>query len=152
MKQRFMQMKLIHLALCTGPIAFGAVVFFVLRPSFGAPTPESVQLEWILTGAALALGLGGSAVVPGLLFKKGGAGLALEATILQYQSVKIVQWALIEGPALMALVGHMLGGGEVSLAGAAVLIGLLLFRRPTVEDYAARMGHDPAVVERALKN
>lgn len=152
MKQRFMLMKLIHLALCTGPIAFGAAVFFVLRSSMGAPTAEGVQLEWILTGAALAIGLVGSAIIPGLLNKKGGAGLALEATIAQYQSYKIVQWGLIEGPALMALAGHMLGGGEISLAGAAVLIGLLLFRRPTVEDYAARMGHDPAVVERALKS
>ncbi len=152
MKQRFMQLKLIHFALCFGPLAFGAAVFFVLRPEFGPPTPENVQLEWILTGAALAIGLPGSAIIPGLLGKKGAAGLALEATIVQYQSVKIVQWALIEGPALMALIGHMLGGGEVSLAGAAVLVGLLIFRRPTVEDYASRLGHDPAVVERALKN
>lgn len=58
----------------------------------------------------------------------------------QYRSAKIIRFALLEGPGLMATVFYLLTGNSFLLLIALFMLAMLFMAKPSVEEFAAFRG------------
>ncbi|MEQ9366367.1 MAG: hypothetical protein RIF32_19155 [Leptospirales bacterium] len=143
MNQRMTTIRILHLALLIPPIALMGVFYF-LRQSQGAGGEAPVALLYAAIAAALA-GPVASHVVSRQLFSAAAArikeNLAIneEQTALSYQTAKIVQWALLEGPAMFQAVVFYLIGEPVLLGLGGLLLALLGIQGPSLADLQKRL-------------
>ncbi len=141
---------ILHLALCSS-LATTLIVFTLLTlQSLTGAAPEASGLLWPVAAGFAFLSALGSFFLPNLLFAKLrgpsssayvplGAGELVEQ-IRSYQSLKIVQWALVEGGGMVCGVVYYLSGQWPPLTLGVALLALLFFHRPTRADFQSRMG------------
>lgn len=143
MKERLAIARILHFGLLFPPtILLG--VFYYLRSLADAPSTG----EPALTYAAMVLALVSpviSRIVSGQLFKAAAARFkedlsTTEAqTVATYQSAKIVQWALLEGPALFQAVIFYLTGEIILLGLGGLLLAILAMQGPSQADLQKRL-------------
>ncbi len=143
MKEKLATVRIIHMALLAPPIFFMGVLYF-LRQS----QPPSSDADPILLYVAIALALA-APVMSGLLSRqlfasaakriKEDLSLDEQATALSYQTPKIVQWALLEGPAMVQGVIFFLTGEIVLLGLGGLLLALLAVQGPSMADLQKRL-------------
>lgn len=125
------QMYIVHLALTLSPAIFGAVVYFLVQ-SEGAPAalPDSQSVLFQSVAAALAvLAVGFSQLLPRFLLRG-----EKKIPFRSYFTMKIVQWAMIEGAAMFIAVIFFLSHHNNLLIPLGVLVALLATLRPTVDE------------------
>lgn len=122
--------SIIHLALVAGVLAFGLVMFFI--------TPNQ-KLDFTYNGDVMffivpILAIGGI-IVGDFIFRKNINVLAAKHTLREklegYLTASIIKYALLEGPALFALVNFMNDDNQYYLITAIFLLGWLIMQRPT---------------------
>jgi len=127
--QRMLSLRIMHPGLAAGPLLFAAAAW-MMRPEEGWSRTENdafLSMAAYISAALLILGFGMSFAAPTFLLRKmrnrvqGDAGIAFAV----YQTVKIIQWALVEGPALFAGVLFYLTG-ELAALGACVILSVYL--------------------------
>lgn len=143
---------IIHLAICAG-LGIGLAVFYSLVNQSGLPSSSETDPA-LFVPVAFFLGVSGalgSFILPNLLFAKmvspadrpaAYEPLAQEqivAYVQRYQSVKIVQWALVEGAGLFCGLVFFMTAQMQLLFAAVVLLGILMFHRPSREDFKRRL-------------
>ncbi|MCC5813766.1 MAG: hypothetical protein JJT78_03350 [Leptospira sp.] len=117
----FMNLRVIHFAMITGPSALLAISYISLTER------ELIEIA-ILTqlGLGIAILAGIAAIFAPIYFAK---QLKINSDKeVKYQTVKIVQWAIIEAAALMNALSFYFGGNLES-AGIAILMILLMASR-----------------------
>lgn len=133
------QLYIIHLVLMLSPAIFAAVIFFVVLPdekSEGLSKDEIAVFQTVAaTLAVIAVGL--SQLVPRFMFRQGSRATIrgeVKATLRQYVTMKIVQWALLESSALFIGVVFYLTRQKNLLIPLGVVIALMAMLRPTVDE------------------
>ncbi|MBL7701065.1 MAG: hypothetical protein JNM14_02345 [Ferruginibacter sp.] len=126
-------LNIIHKGLLAGQVMFAAVTAYLLYS--GAVFPAATGLDKILQVVALALTAAG--VFAGFtVFKKklgqiremqGGAKEKFD----QYRAACIIQWALMEGPAIFCIICFFLTGNYAFLAVVAFVIVLFVMTGPS---------------------
>jgi len=120
-------LQILHRALLSGQILFAGVAFYLhYSGNFTASLKASDKLLQVI---AIVFSFGGF-FIGASLFKKKMQQLkesspTLEMKLAAYRSAAIIQWALLEGPVLFALICFMLVGNYAFLALGVVFI--LLF-------------------------
>lgn len=110
--------RMIHLALCTGPLAFLVVAHFTGPKDLNDPTIPYAAAAM----GCMAAGFGFFAL---RLFYR-PASREFAENLAPYLTAKIIQWAVVEGAALFNGVAYFLAGMELS-AGFSVALLLVLF-------------------------
>lgn len=125
------QLYVIHLALMMAPAMFAAVTFFVVIPEVKEATlPQQDLLVFQTVAAAMAvIGVGMSQLIPRFILRR-----EKNIPMQKYVSMKIVQWALLEGSALFMGVVFFLSHEKSMLIPLGVLIALMALMRPTIEE------------------
>jgi predicted transporter len=117
----FMNLRVIHFAMITGPSALLAISYFSLA--------ERELLEIAILsqlGIAIAILAGIAAIFAPIYFAKQLKNNSDKE--VKYQTVKIVQWAIIEAAAIMNALSYFLTG-NIESAGISVAMILLLASR-----------------------
>ena len=114
-------LKLIHLTMLGGTLAFFAVVYFLFA---GRDTGvESAALRWAWLGIAVAA-VFGAGFLRGRLSGRSGDD--------QVRTTGIMIWALAEGAALLGIVSTIVTGDPMSAMGAtAIGVFLMVYHRPS---------------------
>ncbi|MDH3734859.1 MAG: hypothetical protein OEU54_15125 [Gemmatimonadota bacterium] len=114
-------LKLIHLTMLSGTLAFFAVVYFLF---VGRETgTESEVLRWVWFGVAVA-------AVFGAGFLRGRIGG--QSTEEEVRTTGILIWALAEGAALIGLVSTIVTGEPMPALGATLIgVFLMVHHRPS---------------------
>jgi len=114
--------RIIHLALCTGPLAFLVVAHF---------TGPKNQTDPTIPYAAAALGCmaAGFAFFALRLFYK-PVSREFADNVPAYFTAKIIQWSMVEGAALFNGVAYFLTGMELSAGFSVALLLVLFYLRP----------------------
>ncbi len=128
--QRFIQtLKLIHVSLVVG-LAIFSVFAFMQNKDFNADINTNSTLLYIVPIAAL-IGYFGSQ----LLFRKMLSNVqtsdSLQLKLNKYQTASIIKYALIEGPAFIALFVYYATGNALPLVIALCLLAYLFVQKPT---------------------
>lgn len=128
--QRFIQtLKLIHISLVAGLTIF-SLIAYVQNKGFNADINTNSTLLYIVPITAL-LGYFGSQ----LFFKKMLSNVqisdSLEQKLGKYQTASIIKYALIEGPAFIALFVYYATGNALPLVIAVCLLVYLFVQKPT---------------------
>ena len=128
--QRFIQtLKLIHVSLVVG-LAIFSVFAFMQNKDFNADINTNSTLLYIVPIAAL-IGYFGSQ----LLFRKMLSNVqtsdSLQLKLNKYQTASIIKYALIEGPAFIALFAYYTTGSALPLVIALCLLAYLFVQKPT---------------------
>lgn len=128
---------IIHFALLAGMVLFAAVAFAVGKPF---TTQINTTDPLLIAVPVLAVSC---LFISNLLYKKFLAG-AVEANdvpgkLVGYQTAFIIRNALIEGPALFAIVAFLLSGSVVFIAIAIALILYFFSLRPTKDKIAEEL-------------
>ena len=137
MQSRLGVLPIIHIALGIG-LAMSLGVFYFVRTQDGAPVPaeDLIQMYLIVGIAAAASSAVMAFILPGILLAKARAketGVEpltyehFKKLLAPYQSAKIVQWALVEGPGLLNGVFFFRTGHLPFLIIGGVSLGFLLF-------------------------
>lgn len=130
----FKTLLIMHKAMLTGQLVFAAVAFYLVYSNL-FPFQNLKNLDRVLQVVALVCSAGGF-YVGQLLFKKGLiAAKTIQANskvkLLRYRQACILQWALIEGPCLFAIICFLLTHNYAFLALAALLIFLFTMMAPS---------------------
>ncbi len=125
------QLYIIHLALMMAPAMFAGITFFIVLPETkDAPLPQQDLLVFQTVSAAMAvIGVGMSQLVPRFVMRG-----EKHVPVQKYVSMKIVQWALLEGSAMFIGVVFFLSHEKNMLIPLGILIALMALMRPTVEE------------------
>ncbi len=131
----------IHFSLLMGLMGFAAFAYWKQGGFVAGIDGEDFFMYMVPIFAATGYFIGKT------LYQKGLRQIAKEeplaAKLGKYQTASILQYALIEGPAILALVAYFLNGNAMHLAIAAFLIVYLLSRRPTKEKIAHELQLTP---------
>ena len=125
-------LQIVHRALLLGLVLFAAIAFYLnYSGNFIAGLKSYDQPLQVI---AITLSFGGF-FIGSLLFKKKMQQLKdsspeLRVKLSTYRSAAIMQWALLEGPALVAIICFLLVGNYAFLALAVVFIILFAVTAP----------------------
>lgn len=121
---------LIHFMLMMSPALFAAVIYFIALPGETSnSTTDETRILQTLAAVLAVIAVGLSQLVPRFL-TRGEKSLPMR----RFSGMKIVQWALLEGAAVLIGVVFFLTHQKSMLIPLAVLIALLAFMRPTSEE------------------
>ena len=125
-------LQIIHRALLLGLVLFAAIAFYLNYSGNFITGLKSYDQP--LQVIAITLSFGGF-FIGSLLFKKKMQQLKdsspeLRVKLSTYRSAAIMQWALLEGPALFAIICFLLVGNYAFLALAVVFIILFAVTAP----------------------
>jgi hypothetical protein len=126
-------LQIIHRAMLLGIVLFSAVAFFLNYS--GNFSPALQEYDQVLQVISIVLAVTGF-FLGNFFFKKKIFQLRQSADDLQtkqfaFYAASILQWALIEGPALFAVICFLLVGNYAFLALAIVLMLLFVVNAPT---------------------
>ncbi|TDG37338.1 hypothetical protein EZJ43_04255 [Pedobacter changchengzhani] len=132
MNSKLKTLQIIHLALSTGVFLFAAVTILISKDEliFDANFETTSPFNPIFPIIALA-GVFASMVIFRKSLVKIDRTLSLDSKILQYQTAFIVSAALLEGGALLNIVGCMLTKNAFFLIFAGICLFFLIRSRPT---------------------
>ena len=121
------------------PAMFAAVIFFVVLPgeNGGGMSKDATAVFQTVAATLAVIAVGLSQLVPRFMFRQGTrAGIRgeVKATLRQYVTMKIVQWALLESSALFIGVVFYLTHQKNLLIPLGVVIALMAMLRPTVDE------------------
>lgn len=121
----------IHLALMLGPAFFALSLYFLVLPQATemAMPKEQASIYQVVAAALAVIGVGISQIVPRFFFRG-----EKSVPLAKYITMKIVQWALVEAAALFIAVVYFLTHDKNMLISLGVLIAILAFMRPTVDE------------------
>jgi beta-lactamase regulating signal transducer with metallopeptidase domain len=127
---RFIQtLKLIHIALVVGLTIF-SVLAYAQNNSFNADINTNSTLLYIVPIVAL-LGYFGSQMFFKKMLLQVHTSDSLQTKLNKYQTAAIVKYALIEGPAFIALFVYHTTGNALPLVIAVCLLAYLFVQKPT---------------------
>ena len=113
-------LRAIYAALAFGVFLFAAIVLFVIDPLEASVDPNVMRIVWLGVAVVATLGAG---VIRGRMT---GAAAGPD----QRRAAAIVVWALVEGQALLGIVGTMLTGDRVTAYASLALFVWLWMRYP----------------------
>lgn len=126
-------LNIIHKGLVAGQLMFAAIAAYLLYS--GAVIPAATELDKTLQIATLAITAAG--IFAGFaIFKKKSARIrdmqgGAKEKFEQYRSACIIQWALMEGPAIFCIICFFLTGNYAFLALVAFIIILFTMTGPS---------------------
>ena len=129
-------LTIIYYGLCLSPVLFGLFLFYSSNdPGFNAY--DSEEPLW----AAVVLMFLGALVLNGFIFKillKGvSANKSLKDKLTTYQTASLMRYALLEGPALFAVIVFSFTNNVFYLVLGAILIAYLFLLRPSINKIVA---------------
>ena len=143
MNERLATARIIHMALLAPPILLMGIFYFLPQSE-----AESSGADPLLLYVAIAFALA-APVMSGLVSRQLFASAAKriredlsldeQTIVLSYQAPKIVQWALLEGPAMFQAVIFFLTGEIVLLGLGGLLLALLAVQGPSMADLQKRL-------------
>lgn len=152
-------LRIIHFALLAGLALSGAVYFALRTGQLATDAPELGLVAQIGAPASVIIAIMATFVLPQMMLQRreafagdGASAADLQALLAQYQTQKIIQWALIEGAGMFAAVMFFLTGAQSALAAAGVALLALAWRRPTVAEFAAMFALSETEVQRAVSS
>ena len=134
------QLRILHGAFCAGVVLFGGVAAFLVHQD-GPLGDASLAQPLMMVAAVLAVsGLAASVFLTNRLLEKARQQPDVAGKLVAYRSAFIIGVALLEGPALFAVVAYLLTGNVIVLAIVAVLVLRMLMMRPTRDKIATALG------------
>lgn len=132
MNSKLKTLQIIHLALCSGVFLFAMVTILLNkdRMIFDAKFETTFPFNPIFPIMGLAT-LAGSIFLKKMLISKINPSDFLDSKIAQYQSAFIVGSALLEGGALLNIVGFLITTNAFFLIFAGISLFFLIRSRPT---------------------
>jgi hypothetical protein len=128
----FSTLKIIHIALLSGMIAFAIVSLILMNTGYAAVADESMQRNFQVVCILLsALSLfAGFKIFKKKIFAARNSMEAGEKRMELYRTACIVWWAMIEGPGLVAGIAFILAGNYAFFALAVFHVLTLLIFAP----------------------
>lgn len=122
---------LIHFMLMLSPALFAVAMYFTVQPgeTQNSVSPQETIVFQTVTAVLAVIAVGMSQLIPRLLMRE-----EKQVPVRRYSSMKIVQWALIEGAAIFIGIVFFLTHQKNLLIPLGVLIALLALMRPTVDE------------------
>jgi F0F1-type ATP synthase membrane subunit c/vacuolar-type H+-ATPase subunit K len=132
-QEYFNVLAILHAALISGQVIFGLVALFMNSNQNGASqelADISKTFQFVVPIAVIG-GLFSSEIFFRARLKAILQKADLKEKLIDYRAASIVKFALLEGPALFALVVYLVTGNPFFLGVAGFVILLFLFNRPT---------------------
>lgn len=132
----FKQLQIIHLGLCAGVILMGGVMVFSGPEAgrwdwnFESPGAENEPLYFALGAFVLFIGLTVGKALGNKRIRSVTRQDTFYTKLNSYRSGMILQFAMLEGPALINLVFYFLTGNYIFLVLAGMALVMLILRRP----------------------
>lgn len=123
-------LSLIHAFLCVG-IGMFAIYTYLQNRSFSASIVETDIFIYVVPLVAM-IGYFTSKLIYQKQIQKISKEDSLVKKLQEYQAASLVKYALIEGPAFLALFAYYMNGNAMHLVIAMSLLVYLFFQRPTL--------------------
>jgi len=137
-KQYFSGLRILHLVFLAGLILFSAISFFLVFTGSMGKNSELKGILTILVPGFLVAGIMGSYFIAKnrllTLVDKD-----LNEKLSGYRAMMILKIALLEGPALFAIISYQLTGNILFLGVAMIAVLLILFVNPSKEKVAEEL-------------
>lgn len=134
-KNQFSTIMIIYLAILIGLLFFFGFSYYLVENNIIESNQDSDGVFKILVpiigiiSMFLSFKLYNSRVSNSEKYKE------LSEKLLQYRSIKIMQWAILEGASFLSLVAFLLTGNYFYVIVLLFLIGFIVFVRPSKENF-----------------
>ncbi|MBN2637766.1 MAG: hypothetical protein JXR65_01615 [Bacteroidales bacterium] len=127
----FRSTKIVHIAIVVGVVFYAAVTLIINTVGMGALLPEAGPLLMIAFPAISVVWLAGGVFVFRKKMKEILVKKYLSDRMNDYRGALVIQYAILEMPAFIAIVGFQLTDNNIYLAPAAVFLAFLIALAPT---------------------
>lgn len=142
-KEYFRILVVIHLFLVLGIVLFGLVVSFLIADfKHSDNDSELAQLFIYLVPGLIIAGILGSGFVYKIKLNLLSECSDLQSRMTAYREATIVRYALLQAPALFALLAIFITNNINYLVYAGLMVVLMLIKRPTMKAAIAEMNLD----------
>jgi hypothetical protein len=126
-------LQIVHRAMLLGMILFAGIAFFLhYSGNFPSSLQQYDQLLQVVSIVIAAAGFFiGNKLFSKKIFQLRESPDGLDVKLELYRSASLIQWALLEAPALFAIICFLLIGNYAFLALAGALIILFVINTPT---------------------
>lgn len=134
-KSFFQSLAIIHISMLTGVAIFLCVVLSGIV-NIGPETPANpLSNPLIILAPVIAIGaLAGQALIRKMRISQIDMQQSTSSKLMEYRSICIINWALLEGPALFAIVVKLVTNYTPVLFIAGIMLVLMARLRPSVEN------------------
>jgi len=126
----FSTLALIHAGMMIGPVLLLSIAFYINASGGYMKNLEIDMLNWIISLLAMG-GIASSRLIFRIKISKAKSIENFKSRLLAYQKALFIRWALLEGPALVAVIGYLISGEVLFFYIAVMLIVVHLFSRVT---------------------
>ena len=134
----FKGLNLIFLAMMVGQILFAGIAYFISLDKTDENDLYSIMIM-VVPMVAISGFIGGR-----FLFQQQMQGISKNAALVEkmdkYRTASIIRFALMEGPAFLAIIGLIMTGQMVFLGIAALIIAFFYTLRPTRDKAIKELG------------
>ena len=141
-KQYFSKLSIVHIALISGQIIFAVVAYFLVSSGAMQTDPSLVKTFNIVVPVMIGASVLASIVLFKTLVEQAKTQADIKNKMKAYRSALILRFALLEAPAIVALVGYVLTGQILYLGAAAIMIAISLVQRPSAATAIKDLGLD----------
>ncbi|NRD19698.1 hypothetical protein HNV08_06530 [Winogradskyella eckloniae] len=129
-KSTIRSLSIVHFALCTGIILFGAMAYFNTEKAVLNFSETEDIFFYLVPAFAIVL-----TIINHFLFqnnlKRVKAKTTLKDKLTHYYTIKIIQFALIDGPAIFGIAIFLITSNQYYIIISMLLLAYLILLRPT---------------------
>lgn len=130
-KQFFTALQIVQIALIIGVLMFTLVSTFVFGNEALDASGDLTQMMQIVVPSIMLLCLIMSRVVINARLRKMDISLDLAEKLNLFRANMIIRWALLEAPALLAVIALILTGDQLYYLHIVAMLALLAYMRPS---------------------
>ncbi len=126
----FSTLALMHAGMVVGLVLFLSIAFYINASGGYEGNIELIVFIWVIPLVAVS-GMIASILVFRAKIQKARGIEDFVSRLSAYKTALIIRWALLEGPALLAVIGYLISGEILFFSIAVMLIMILLISRPS---------------------
>ncbi len=126
----FSTLALIHAGMVVGLVLFLSIAFYINASGGYKGNIELDVFIWVIPLVAVS-GIIASILIFRVKTRKARGIEDFVSRLWAYKTTLIIRWALLEGPALLAIIGYLISGEMPFFSIAVMLIMILLISRPS---------------------
>jgi hypothetical protein len=133
-KAYFKALSILHLAMVAGVVFFGLIVaLLVAINTITSINSTFTNFFYYVVPVLTILGLIASNIVFKNRLKQTRDNYELRTRMTNYRGALIIKYALLEGPAIFAIIASLITGTISFLAYAGLMVVLMLYARPGIQ-------------------
>lgn len=144
-------LKLLHSSLLVGQLVFAAIAVYLIYSKSFYPVFQKSEIVTIVSSGVIGFACAFIIIALQIYKKKvdeiKNSDENISLKISRFRTVSIIRWAMIEAPAMLAIICYLLTGNQFLLIVIAIILFIFYYTKPSLAKVATELSMSEKEVE-----